>query len=109
MLREHEKFWAFMALGLGVLLLVVLALWLGSSAKEPVIRIIDAAVGGFLLAFGSATNALFRIGSPGDERIKEVAAEQMQASLPPRPVTIEQPADEPVPVTDTPPMFREGV
>jgi hypothetical protein len=63
MLKEHEKFWAFMALLIAVVLLVIAAqIW--PPEKEIVARVIDAAVAGLMLALGAATNALFRSNTP---------------------------------------------
>lgn len=63
MLREHEKFWAFMALLIAIILVVGGAqIW--PPEKDTVARILDAAVGGLMLALGAATNALFRSNTP---------------------------------------------
>lgn len=61
-----EKFWAFMALGLGVLLLASLAVFFTPS-DDKAFRILDAAMGGVLLALGSAANALFRVSQKDTE------------------------------------------
>lgn len=78
--KEHEKFWAFMALGFALLVLAVVAnIW--PTDNETAKQVMVAAVGAFSLALGAATNALFRIREPGESR-----------------VTIDQPANQPVPV-----------
>jgi hypothetical protein len=89
LLKEHEKFWAFSLLGFGVLVLVLVAVTLGNDAKDPVIRIVDAACGGFLLALGSAANALFRVNS------------SPSIEVPTNPRT-NQPTMQPVPPVDEP-------
>lgn len=60
MLKDHEKLLAFGMLGAGVLIIVFISVvW--PPENDQIIRILDTAVGGFLLALGSAANALFRI------------------------------------------------
>ena len=59
MLRDHEKLIAFLALGAGTLVLVAMAVFFPPQ-DERIIRVLDTACGGFLLALGAATNALFR-------------------------------------------------
>lgn len=85
MLKEHEKFWAFMALGFGVMALAGAAYVYPPEDGSGAQRIIDAAMGGLLLALGGATNALFRIRDPGENRM-----------------TIENKPSDPVPVEETP-------
>ena len=81
-LKEHEKFLAFMALGLS---LVILAFMLyvrplqDSTGNSGVLQILNLIIGGLLSAFGSATNALFRINDK---------------------VTIDNPPSKPVPVDE---------
>lgn len=86
--KEHEKFWAFMMLGGSVLLLALLAYFYPPEDGSGAQRIIDAAVGGLLLALGSAANALFRI-----KEQSELDSVQN--------VRVSQPAADPVPVTPT--------
>lgn len=107
-LKEHEKFYAFLVLGFDALLLVALAV-LFPPEKDQVIRIIDSALGGFLLALGSAANALFRVGTPSEEEERRRRTEIVGAAIDklptsPQPVTIHQPADEPIPVSETMPL-----
>lgn len=65
MFKEHEKFWAFVFLGAGVLILcAIAALW--PTDNELTKQVIIAGVGAFTLALGAATNALFRIREPSD-------------------------------------------
>lgn len=63
-LKDHEKFIAFMALGFGLVALATL-LYLrplaDSNANSGILQILNLIIGGLLSAFGSATNALFRI------------------------------------------------
>ena len=105
MIKDHEKFWAFLALGFAVLLLVaIVTVW--PPEKDQVIRVVDSAVGGFLLALGAAANALFRIGTPGEEEQKKLTAETAKVVAekmpdppkPVQPVTVENPPSSPVPV-----------
>lgn len=84
MLKDSEKFLAFMALGAGVLILALLAFFNELPENSANMRIIDAALGGLLLAFGAATNALFRL-REGEEKH----------------VTIDNPPSNPVPVERT--------
>lgn len=60
-MKEHEKLAAFMLLGFAVMLLAVLAIFYPVPDGSGSQRIVDAAMGGLLLALGGASNALFRI------------------------------------------------
>lgn len=80
MFKEHEKFWAFMALGFSVLAIAVMSVMFPTE-NEGTQRTLDAAMGAFTLALGVAANALFRIREPREAK-----------------VTIDQPANNPVPV-----------
>lgn len=87
-LKEHEKFWSFMALGAGVLTIAVISVaW--PPANDGTQRILDAAMGALSLALGAATNALFRISEKGEKE-----------------VTINQPLDRPVPTTESNPVVN---
>lgn len=68
-LKEHEKLFAFLALGFSVLLLATLAYWHPPEDGSGGQRIIDNAMGGLLLALGGAANALFRINDPGEKSV----------------------------------------
>lgn len=81
MFKEHEKFWAFALLGFGVMGLAVLAYFYPPTDGSGAQRIIDAAMGGLLLALGSAAQALFRIREPDERKVQ-----------------VDQPANEPIPV-----------
>lgn len=83
MFKEHEKFWAFIALGFSVLFLATLAYFVPPEDQSGAQRIIDAAMGGLLLALGGAAQALFRIREPEERKVQ-----------------IDQPANNPVPVTE---------
>lgn len=124
MLRDHEKFWAFISLGLGVLLLCG-AVTFHTPDKPEAIRIIDAAVGGFLLALGAAANALFRSRSDAvhDELTQSVVdklppptgdAKIQKANIGSLEVTDSKISSEPKPKTqaeligkELPPMMRD--
>lgn len=69
--KEHEKFWAFMALGFALLLLAVASI-IYPPSNDGVQRVLDACVGAFSLALGAATNALFRIREEADKEVKVV-------------------------------------
>ena len=105
-LRDHEKFWAFIFLVIAVVTLVFLAssFGRGSTAADVVmqgkLRIIDAAITGLLTITGMAAQALFRINST-DKLAAETALENAKkAPAATQPVTIEQPANQPVPTKD---------
>lgn len=100
MLKEHEKFYAFLALGAAVLAIVALAV-LYPPEKDQVIRLLDGALGGFLLALGAAANALFRVGTVGEESMKQAAGAVIQQSQPAQPVTVVNTEAEPVPITES--------
>lgn len=85
MMKDNEKFFAFMALGGGVLILALLAFFNELPENSANMRIIDGALGGLLLAFGAATNALFRI----------------RDNEPTQDVNITNPKSDPVPVERT--------
>lgn len=74
-LQKNEKLIAFCLLGAGVLFLASLVMF-HTPENEMALRIVDAAVGGLLLALGGASNALFR--SKSDE-----VAEKAVDKLPP--------------------------
>lgn len=65
MFKQHEKFWAFIFLGAGILILAGLAHVFPSNNKLTE-QVTVAAVGAFTLALGAATNALFRIRESGE-------------------------------------------
>jgi hypothetical protein len=80
MLRDNEKFFAFLALGAAVLVIVMLAVFF-PPADEKVSRIMDSACGGFLLALGGAAQALFR--SRSDAATAEVTQSVVDKLPPP--------------------------
>lgn len=80
MLRDNEKFFAFLSLGAAILIIVGLAVFF-PPADEKVSRILDSAVGGFLLALGGAANALFR--SRSDVAAETVAQTALDKLPPP--------------------------
>ena len=111
MLKEHEKFWAFVLLIFAVIGLAFMAS-MHTPEKDSAIRILDAAVGGLLLALGSASQALFRVSSVDKinaETAKTVAEKAPMAPQPVQPVTITQPADQPVPVQEAQPTPDDGI
>jgi hypothetical protein len=89
MLRDNEKFFAFLALGAAILIIVGLAVFF-PPADEKVSRILDSAVGGFLLALGGAANALFRSRS---DQAAEALTDKAVDKLPP-PTPEAQPVDD---------------
>lgn len=84
MLKEHEKLLAFLSLGFA-LLLIAMTVVVHPIQVEGVQRTIDACVGAFSLALGVAANALFRVRDESEKTVK-----------------IEQPAGQPVPVSEVP-------
>lgn len=60
MFKEHEKFWAFLFLGAGLLVLAIVAIAFPTE-NETSKQVITGACGALSLALGAATNALFRI------------------------------------------------
>lgn len=96
MLKEHEKFWAFMALLITIAILVLAAqVW--PPEKDTVARIIDAAVGGLMLALGVAANALFRSNTPAPSTEVPLDPATNQPTLTPA---------EPAPLADAAPSSR---
>lgn len=120
-----EKFWAFVILISAVLAVVITAqVW--PPDKDSVVRIMDAAVGGLLLALGAAANALFRVSQKDTEEAvtARLTAETNQkltdkvAPLGPQDVNVVNPPHDPANVQEAgdgadtqnqplPPMFRE--
>lgn len=79
MLKEHEKFWAFILLGAGILSIAVLAVFHPLSADSGSLRVVDTISGGLLLAFGGAANALFRISNATEQQaIGEATAKAIE-------------------------------
>jgi len=99
-LKEQEKFWALVILVVAVLILVAVAV-LRPPEKDQVIRIIDAAVGGFLLAIGAATNALFRSNTPAPsmEVPLDPVTNQPNVTAPPPPPAAEAPTADAAPTS----------
>lgn len=99
-LKDHEKFWAFLALGFSVLLLAILAIFYPLADGSGSQRILDAAMGGLLLALGGATNALFRLGTTSENAaIGQAAADAINNTTPAQVEVVNQPSD-PVPTTE---------
>lgn len=96
-LREHEKFWAFCLLGAAVLILVAVAM-IWPPEKDAVVRVVDSAVGGMLLALGAASQALFRTNQADKDNAAAAKAIAESLPTPPQPVQIQQPPEVPVPV-----------
>lgn len=98
-LSEHEKFFAFCLLGGSVLALALMAYFFPPQDGSGAQRIIDAAMGGLLLALGAAANALFRIQNASEQQsIAEKTAVAMTAQ-PIRTEVINSPA-KPVPTSE---------
>lgn len=83
-MKDHEKFIAFILLGLALMVLASM-LYLrplaDSTANSGVLQILNMIIGALISAFGAATQALFRT--------KDT-------------VQIAQPPENPVPVAETP-------
>lgn len=102
-LQEHEKLIAFLFLGFSVLLLAMTAYFYPPQDKSGAQRIIDAAMGGLLLALGAVCNALFRISNSTEQQaIADKTAAAITAG-PPVAVQVQQPIGQPVPVAETDP------
>ena len=69
-MKEHEKFWAFMALIISVMAIAMLAYFRPIEDGSGSQRILDASLGGLLLALGGAANALFRIRESAENEVK---------------------------------------
>lgn len=67
-LNKHEKFYAFCLLGGSVLVLALMAYFYPPEDGSGAQRIIDAAMGGLLLALGAVCNALFRISNATEQQ-----------------------------------------
>lgn len=121
-----EKFWAFIVLIISVILVLWLANRFSTNAKPEVIRIMDSAMGGLLLALGAAANALFRVSQKDTEEAvtARLTAESNKtltdrvASPGPQDVNVVNPPHDPANVQEAgagadtqnqplPPMFRE--
>lgn len=83
MLKDHEKFIAFLLLGLALMTLAIL-LYVrplpASASNNGVLQILNMIIGAFIGAFGAATSKLFDTKN----------------------VTVDNPPDKPVPVNATP-------
>lgn len=100
-LTEHEKFFAFCLLGGSVLALAMLAYFFPPEDGSGAQRIIDAAMGGLLLALGAAANALFRISNATEQQsIAEKTAREIGNNPTPLPVEVQNPPSHPVPTVD---------
>jgi len=104
-IKCNEKFLSFMAL-LGAVLILVWWALSNPPEKDQVIRLLDGALGGLLLAFGGAANALFRIGTPEDQKLKAATAEVLTTQArdeerrSPMPVVIDTTNQEAIPTKE---------
>jgi hypothetical protein len=84
MLKDHEKFIAFVLLGAALMALAVM-LYLrplpASASNNGVLQILNMIIGAFIGAFGAAAQKLFD-------------------AKPPTTVTVDNPPDKPVPVQE---------
>lgn len=100
-LKEHEKFIAFVLLGMALFAIAVMvylrppANTLSQSGAG--LAILNTIVGALTLAFGGAANSLFKISSTEKADIAAATATAM-SSGPPVPTTVEQPPENPIPV-----------
>lgn len=96
MLKEHEKFLAFLLLGFALTVFAVM-LYVrplpANAANNGVLQILNMIIGAFIGAFGASASKLF------DAKTN---------------VTVDNPPNQPIPTTDatskdaaTPPMLRE--
>lgn len=102
MLRDHEKFIAFCLLGFA---LVALAVMVYLKPPSPAITesggafaMLNTIIGALVLAFGGASNALFKITSAERKEIGEATADELRKG-PAVPTEVTNAADNPVPTT----------
>lgn len=101
MLKDHEKFYAFCLLGAGVFALAMMAYFHQIPEGSGSQRIVDAAMGGLLLALGGAANALFRTGGTAERaEIGQAAVQAIRDSNTPMDVNVTNKPNEPVPVDE---------
>lgn len=100
-LNKHEKFYAFCLLGASVLILALMAYFYPPEDGSGAQRIIDAAMGGLLLALGAAANALFRISNATEQQaIGRETAKALTEQSQPIPTLVTNPITQPVPTTE---------
>lgn len=99
-MKENEKLISFMLLGAGVLILTCLVMY-KTPENDAALRIVDAAVGGLLLALGAAANAIFRQGTQGEEAMRAAASELVNKNTPQQTVVVNDKKD-PIPVEGAP-------
>ena len=100
-LKEHEKFWAFAMLGGSVLLIAMMAYFYPPQDGSGAQRIIDAAMGGLLLALGSAANALFRISNATEQQAIGRETAKAMSERPPMETKIVNTEAQPIPTTES--------
>lgn len=100
MLKDHEKFFAFIMLGGFVFALALMAYFHQIPEGSGSQRIVDAAMGGLLLALGGAANALFRITTSSEQaQIGEATAKAISERGPMETKVTNTPED-PVPTAE---------
>ena len=106
-LKEHEKFWAFLVLIAAIVGLVFLASTFDRGAAADVVvqgklRIIDSSIAGLLAILGMAAQALFRIGQGEkvtiDNKRSDPVPTEPQPPITPHSEPGELPDDQKVPV-----------
>lgn len=105
MLQEHEKFWAFILLGAGIVGIAVLVIFHPLPDGTGSQRVVDTISGGLLLAFGACANALFRISNSTEQQA--IADKTAQSIADRGPVPVTGPEGGPVAVSETPPAPSE--
>ena len=105
-MHERDKFYAFALLGAGVMILALVAVFFPIPDGSGSQRIVDAALGGILLALGGASQALFRTSQVDADNAASLRsmtekAPSMNEDAPAAiPVKVVQPPGEPVPVIE---------
>lgn len=94
-LREHEKFWAFIVLILSIVLMALIARFTPGTEIASALR--DAIIGLIGIA-GAAGQSLFR--SNTERELSKALSSSNNGEA--KPVKIEQPANQPVPVQEKP-------
>lgn len=108
MLQEHEKFYAFISLLLSVVGLAVLVVLNPVPDGSGSQRILDAAMGGLLLALGGCANALFRISNSTEQQAIGEATAKAMSERGPLPVEVQNLPGNAVPVEETYPKPPES-
>lgn len=104
MIRDHEKFFAFVLIGAALLFLAVMLYkypLVDSTANSGVLQILNMIIGALISAFGAASQALFRTGGQAErQEIGQAAVNAIRDGHQPLPVSITNGPDERVPVEE---------